>query len=81
MTVYEIIGSILLIVTCILVIITVLLQNSKADGISALGGNGYSGSKAEAKSNDAKLCKVTKVLAVVFFAVTLGVYACTIYLS
>ena len=82
MTVYEIIGSILLIITCVLVTVTVLFQSSsKADGISALtGGKSASASAAEAKSNNAKLARITKVLAIVFFVVTLAVYALTIYL-
>ena len=80
MSVYEIIGSILLIITCVLITIAVLLQNSKADGMSALGGKGSAGLIADKKSNDAKLARLTKVLAVVFFVVTLGVYAITIYL-
>ena len=82
MTVFEIIGSILLIITCVLVTVTVLFQSSsKADGISALtGGNSASASAAEAKSNNAKLARITKVLAIVFFVVTLAVYALTIYL-
>ena len=82
MTVFEIIGSILLIITCVLVTVTVLFQSSsKADGISALtGGKSASASAAEAKSNNANLARITKVLASVFFVVTLSVYALTIYL-
>ena len=82
MTVYEIIGSILLIITCVLVTVTVLFQSSsKADGISALtGGKSASASAAEAKSNNAKLARMTKVLAIVFFVITLAVYALNIYL-
>ena len=79
MTVFEIIGSILLIITCVLITIAVLLQSSKADGISALGGKGAAGLKADAKSMDAKLARINKVLAVVFFVVTLAVYAVSIY--
>ena len=62
MTVFEIIGSILLIITCVLVTVTVLFQSSsKADGISALtGGKSASASAAEAKSNNAKLARITK---------------------
>ena len=79
MTVFEIIGSILLIITCVLVTVTVLFQSSsKADGISAL--TGKSASAAEAKSNNAKLARITKVLAVVFFVITLAVYAINLYL-
>lgn len=81
MTVYEIIGSILLIITCVLVTLTVLFQSSsKQDGISALAGKSAAASAADAKSNNAKLVRITKVLAVVFFVVTLAVYALTIYL-
>ena len=81
MTVYEIIGSILLIITCVLVTLTVLFQSSsKQDGISALGGKSSSAAVAEAKSNNAKLVRITKVLAVVFFVVTLAVYALNMYL-
>ncbi|MBQ5357530.1 MAG: preprotein translocase subunit SecG [Oscillospiraceae bacterium] len=82
MTVFEIIGSILLIITCVLVTVTVLFQSSsKADGISALtGGKSASASAAEAKSNNAKLSRMTKVLAIVFFVITLAVYAINIYL-
>lgn len=82
MTVFEIIGSILLIITCVLVTVTVLFQSSsKADGISALtGGKSASASAAEAKSNNAKLARMTKVLAIVFFVITLAVYALNIYL-
>ena len=80
MTVFEIIGSILLIITCVLVTLTVLFQSSsKADGISALSGKSASASAAEAKSNNAKLARMTKVLAIVFFVITLAVYAFTIY--
>ena len=81
MTTIEIIGSILLIITCVLVTITVLFQSSsKQDGLSALGGKSVAASVAEAKSNNAKLVKITKVLAVVFFVITLAVYALNIYL-
>ena len=82
MTVFEIIGSILLIITCVLVTVTVLFQSSsKADGLSALtGGKSASATAAETKSNNAKLARITKVLAVVFFVITLAVYALTIYL-
>ena len=80
MTVFEIIGSILLIITCVLVTLTVLFQSGKQDGLSALGGKSSSAAAAEAKSNNAKLARFTKILAVVFFVITLAVYALTIYL-
>ncbi len=81
MSVYEIIGSILLIITCVLITIAVLLQESKANGMAALGGKGSAGMSANERSNDAKLAKITKYLAIVFFVVTLAVYALTIYVK
>lgn len=80
MSIYEIIGSILLIITCLLVTVAVLLQSSKSNGLSALGGKSESAGRASAKSLDARLCKITKVLAIVFFVITIGVYACNLYL-
>ena len=50
MTAFEIIGSILLIITCVLVTLTVLFQSSsKQDGIAALGGKSSAAAAAEAK--------------------------------
>lgn len=80
MTVYEIIGSILLIITCVLITIAVLLQSSKADGMAALGGKS-AGFNAAEKSNEAKLRNITKYLAIAFFVITILVYAATIYLQ
>ena len=81
MSVYEIIGSILLIITCVLITIAVLLQESKAKGLAALGGKSSAGVSANERSNDAKLAKITKYLAIIFFVVTLAVYALTIYVK
>ena len=81
MTVYEIIGSILLIITCVLITVAVLFQGSNnQDGLSALGGKSSAAAAAEAKSTNAKLARITKVLAVVFFVITLVVYALNISL-
>lgn len=80
MSAFEIIGSILLIITCVLITIAVLLQNSKANGMDALSGKGSAALNAERKSTDAKLVRLTKVLAVIFFVVTIAVYAITMYL-
>lgn len=80
MSVFEIIGSILLIITCVLITIAVLLQESKKNGMDALSGKGSAALSAERKSNDAKLVRLTKVLAIVFFVVTIAVYAITMYL-
>lgn len=80
MTAFEIIGSILLIITCVLITIAVLLQESKKNGMDSLSGKGSAALSAEKKSTDAKLVRLTKVLAVIFFVVTIAVYAITMYL-
>ncbi len=79
MTTFEIIGSILLILTCILLTITILLQGSKKSGISALGGQDTYFSKDGSRSTEAKLARYTKVLAGIFFVLTIATYAVSIY--
>ncbi len=80
MTTFEIIGSILLLLTCILITIAILLQGSKKSGISALGGQDTYFSKDGSRSTEAKLVLYTKILAGVFFVLTIATYAVSIYL-
>ncbi len=80
MGVFEIIGSILLILSCIILIIVVSMQSSKASGgLTALGaardGGSSVASRNKAKTMDAMLLKVTKVVTIVMFALTFIVYA------
>ena len=79
MSTFEIIGSILLIITCILITIAILLQGSKKSGISALGGQDTYFSKDGSRSTEAKLVLYTKILAGVFFALTIATYAFSLY--
>ncbi len=81
MNVYEIVGSILLIITSILTVVAVLLQSSKNGGVSALGGGESFLGKSEGRTIDAKLCRATKVLAIVLFVVTIATYAVSIYVK
>lgn len=70
----EIIGGILLIISSILIIIVVTMQESKQSGLSAMtGGSDSYLSKNKGKTLDSKLAQVTKILAIVFFIVTLAV--------
>ena len=55
MSTFEINGSILLIITCILITIAILFQGSKKSGISALGGQDTYFSKDGNRSTEAKL--------------------------
>lgn len=79
MGIFEIIGSILLILSCLVLIVVISLQSSakSQSGLSALGAiqeNNTSG-RQKAKTIDAMLVRVTKILAIVMFALTFAVYA------
>lgn len=70
--VFDIIGGILLIITSILIVVLVSLQESKK-GMSALGGGGASENVGRnyGRTRDAMLIRGTKILAGVFFALTI----------
>lgn len=79
MGVFEIIGSILLILSCLILIVVISLQSSAKSqgGLSALGAvqeNTASG-RQKAKTIDAMLVRATKILAIVMFVLTFAVYA------
>lgn len=72
MDVLEIVGGALLILASIILIIVVILQESKQSGLSSMNGMSDSYlSKNRGKSIDAKLAFITKVVAFIFFAITL----------
>ena len=73
MEILEIIGSVLLLITSLLIIIFVLAQNSGSDGMGALSGSSDL-SGARENSTEAKAAKITKVLAIVFFVLSLAVW-------
>ncbi|MBO4355669.1 MAG: preprotein translocase subunit SecG [Clostridia bacterium] len=80
---FEIIGSILLILSCLIMIVVVSLQSSKSQGLGALGGmtdDTVSG-RNKAKTIDAMLAKVTKVVAIIMFALTFIVYAIDVFVK
>ncbi len=74
MTTIEIVTGALLLLTCLCIIVAVTLQSGRSDGMSSviMGGDGGS-VKGRSKDSDAKLAKITKILAVVLFVVTLAV--------
>ncbi|MFV0400572.1 MAG: preprotein translocase subunit SecG [Oscillospiraceae bacterium] len=82
MGVIEIIGGIVLLLACVCISVAVVLQESpKGGGISALGGGDSYFSKNQARTKDVMLSKVTKILTIVFFIVTLVVYALSIWMK
>ncbi len=76
MSTLEIISGILLLLSCIAIIIIVLVQESKEQGLnSAIGGGSNDSFYATNKNRtrDAKLSRITKIAAVILFVVTLVV--------
>ena len=71
----EMIGAFIMIAASILIIGIVAIQDPKGDGISALGGGNSFLSSSNDRSIDATLNKVTKVLTIIFFVLTIVVYA------
>lgn len=73
MGVLEIILSILIILSSIAVIASVLMQQSRQQGIGAIGGAAEAMfGKVKARGLDAKLAKVTKYGAIVFVILSLA---------
>ncbi len=86
MGVFEIIGSILLILSCVVLVIVISMQSSKASGgLTALGakqdGGSLVASRNKAKTMDALMLKVTKIVTIVMFALTFIVYALGAFLK
>lgn len=75
MGVLQIIGGILLIISCILLVVLVMFQDSKQDGMQALSGSQSDSylSRNRGKTLDAKLVFITKILLIVFFVLTITV--------
>lgn len=79
MNVFEIIGGVLLIITCVLAVILCLFQDTKQQQnmTSAItgGANDSFYEKNEGRTKEAILRKITTVLLVVFFILTIAVNA------
>lgn len=69
----EIALGVLLVIASVLIIVLVLLQQSKETGLSGAiaGGSDTYFSRNKSRTRDAKYAKFTKILAVAFFVLTL----------
>lgn len=78
---FEIAGAILLIITSVLIVLLVMFQSPKGDGLSGLAGgsDSYYGRNSE-RTMDAMLSKYTKIAAIAFGVLTIAVYALGAYL-
>lgn len=82
MNVFEIIGGSLMIILSIAIVALVAIQESpKGSGVSALTGGDSYYNRNQGRTFDAMLSKVTKYLAIVFFVITIAVYAVDVFLK
>lgn len=75
MSTLEIIAGAVLILASLVIILVVLAQDSKEQGLTSAIGGGYNESFFEgnkSRTKDAKLSRFTKVSAVIIFIVTLA---------
>ncbi len=74
MTVIEIVAGSCLLLCCAAIIIAVACQSEKGSGMStAIMGGEADTVRGRSKARDIKLAKITKILAVVLFVVTIAV--------
>ncbi|MBQ7122852.1 MAG: preprotein translocase subunit SecG [Clostridia bacterium] len=72
MNAFEIIVGIVLIITSLVLVATVLLQESRSAGLSgaiAGGAETFLG-KGKSKTTEQKLAKITKIVAIIFFVLS-----------
>ena len=84
MEILELIGGILLLITSILIICVVMLQESRQSGLSGVITGGSSDSyygKNRGRTRDAKLARATKIAAVAFFLLTIAVNLVAIFVA
>ncbi len=72
----NIVSAVLLIITSVLMLIVIAMQESRQTGMSGAISGGSSDSylgKNRGRTKDATLARITKIFAVIFFIVTLAV--------
>ena len=80
---YEIVIGVVLILTSLILVATVLLQESRSQGLSgaiAGGAETFLG-KGKSKTTEQKLAKITKIVAIVFFVLSLASSAIVLFVN
>lgn len=83
MNAFEIVSAILLLVACIILVVLVMLQESKDKMSQTLTGGtneSYLG-RNSGRTLDAMLARITKVAAIIFFVLTILVSVFTVYIK
>ena len=85
MKIFEIVGGVILLLSCALIILFGLMQDQKQDQnmTSAITGGSYDSafSKNEGNTKEAILKKWTKWLMIIFFVITLVITIVPVYLK
>ena len=84
MSVWEIVSGVLLLISSIFIVLVTLLQESKQQGMTSAIGGGSNDSfygKNSGRSREAKLAKMTTVMAIIFFVVTLVVNLVPVFIK
>lgn len=82
MNVWEIVGGVVMIIMSIAIIVLVGMQESpKGSGISALTGGDSYYNRNQGRTLDAMLSRFTKYLGIIFFVVTIAVYAMDVFMK
>ena len=80
MSVLEIVSGVMLMLASLIIIYVVLTQEPKGQGLSGViaGGSDMMSGESRARSKDARQAKMTRVMAIVFFVLTILVNAFSI---
>ena len=81
MGIIEIISAIVLVIACIFIILVVLMQDTKQGMSQTIAGGSADNyyQRNQGRSNEAKLNKLTKIAAIIFFVVALAVNFVVMY--
>lgn len=76
MSVFEIIGGVIILICAVIIVITVMAQEGKGGAMNALSGSNESSylGKNKNRSLQATMVRITKYTGIVFVLVTLAVY-------
>lgn len=83
MTIFQIIGGVLLIAVSLILIVTVTMQEPKGNGLGAVSGANDAPSfydRNKGRTMDATLSRISKYAGFAMFIIALGVLAANLYL-
>ncbi len=80
MTVLEIVAGVLVILASVIIVLIVLSQESKGQGLSSvITGTEMMSGESRARSKEARQVRATKIAGVVFFALVLAVNVISLF--